>query len=236
MIATRHIRRRSVAFGLLGLSVAAAPGPAALGIGTPAETAAAFRVAFAKTRQPVADNDGVERIYTPGKLVTLSDGRLALISAGRRDDAGHADSGAIAVHYLSRAGTGFSLIKAWINAGGGSTFGAAPTFTVSGKFGTDPVIVTEGGGTWQGYSCSTTMLIALTPAGPAEVASLPTTYSNSGAVDGKTTLITGHITNIRTGAGFDVAYTGSRRFTETYIRKGSKFVLKSGGESRMDTC
>jgi hypothetical protein len=44
-----------------------------------------------------------------------------------------------------------------------------------------PVIAAEGGGTWQGYTCSILTLTELRPGGPAEIANMPLSYDDSGA-------------------------------------------------------
>ena len=104
------------------------------------------------------------------------------------------------------------------------------------KFGPLPIIVAEGGGTWQGYSCDLVRLVELTPTGPREVADIATYYDDSGVNPdaNKGTTLTGRIANIQPGKSFDVVYSGSRSFTETWVRRGDKYAL--AGETRMLSC
>ena len=98
------------------------------------------------------------------------------------------------------------------------------------------MVVAEGGGTWQGYSCDMVTLVELTPSGPRELADVPTYYDDSGIDEKADTgvTITGKIANIRPGKSFDVVYSGSRSFTETWLRHGDKYEL--AGETKMLSC
>ena len=98
------------------------------------------------------------------------------------------------------------------------------------------MIVAEGGGTWQGYSCDLVRLVELTPAGPREVADVQTYYDDSGVNPdaNKGTTLTGKIANIQPGKSFDIVYSGSRSFTETWVRRGDKYEL--AGETKMLSC
>ena len=97
------------------------------------------------------------------------------------------------------------------------------------------MIQVEGGGTWQGYTCSVTTLVELRPEGPAEIASFPSLYDDGGAVEDKPQSIRGRIADIRKGQGFTVKFEGTRSFTERYVWRGGKYE-REGGESRIPTC
>ena len=114
--------------------------------------------------------------------------------------------------------------------------GVIADVSVSTKFGALPMIVAEGGGTWQGYSCDLVRLVELAPSGPREVADIPIYYDDSGVNPdaNKGTTLTGEITNIQPGKSFDVVYSGSRSFTESWVRSGDKFEL--AGETKMLSC
>jgi hypothetical protein len=100
------------------------------------------------------------------------------------------------------------------------------------------VVAAEGGGTWQGYSCSVLTLTELRPAGPAELASIPLSYDDSGAKEDQSeaTKIEGKLVNIVKGQSFDVAYSGSQAFIDHYVRAGGGYSLDGGAKSRMPTC
>ena len=200
----------------------------------------AFTVAFGSNgpvTMRLGDSETEEDVkFTPGHLVWASFGPV-LLSEGQVQNAGHVSSGKIAAHYLKPAGASFQVIKRFIPAVETGSMGQVSEWDVSPKFGAYPVVYVEGGGTWQGYTCSVTTLLELAPVKPIELVSIPTYYSDSGALveGGKTTEIEGKITNIINHQSFDVAYSGSAKFTEHYVRRGNAYV-RTGGETRMQTC
>jgi hypothetical protein len=204
------------------------------------QLAAAFRVAFGKNGAVVLKKQGElkENVnYTPGDLVDAPFGPV-LLSSGEVVGAAHASSGKLAAVYLTRSDKGFSVAKKFVPATETGSFGKIGNWNVSRSFGALPIVTVEGGGTWQGYTCSVTTLLELAPDGPKELVTLPMTYDNSGAVeDGKKPKrISGRIEKIVPGKSFDVVYFGSKDFTDRYVRKGDSYVLASGGESRMEKC
>jgi hypothetical protein len=204
------------------------------------QLAAAFQVAFGKGGAVVLKRQGEmkENVrYTPGDLVNAPFGTV-LLSPGEVVSPAHASSGKLAAIYLTRTDKGFTVEKKFVPATETGSFGKIGEWSVSKSFGELPVVSVEGGGTWQGCTVSVTTLLELTPDGPKQLASVPMTYDNSGAVtDGnKPTRISGRIEKIVPGKSFDVVYFGSKDFTEKYVRKGDTYVLASDGESRMQTC
>jgi hypothetical protein len=203
------------------------------------QAAAAFRAAFGKTGSAVFKRQGEmsESVrYRPGALVEAPFGPV-LISPGEVLNSAHANSGKLAAIYLKRTGKGFAVVKRFIPATETGSFGVIGDWSVSRSFGAMPVVAVKGGGTWQGYTCSVTTLVELAPDGPRELVDVPLYYDDIGAVmPGKrATKISGRITHIRAGVSFDASYSGSRHFTEHYVRRGDKYVL-AGGKSRMETC
>jgi hypothetical protein len=99
-------------------------------------------------------------------------------------------------------------------------------------------VTVSGGGTWQGYTCSVTTLLELAPDKPRELVTVPLHYDNGGAVNEgkKATAIDGKIARIVPGRSFDVVYSGARKFSEHYVRRGNAYVLAGGGETKMETC
>ena len=204
------------------------------------QLAAAFQAAFGKGGSVVLKKQGEMKEsvrYTPGDLVNVPFGPV-LLSPGEVVSPAHASSGKLAAIYLTRTDKGYTVAKKFVPATETGSFGKIGEWSVSRSFGELPVVTVEGGGTWQGCTVSVTTLLELTPEGPRELASVPMTYDNAGAVtDGKRpTQISGRIEKIAPGKSFDVVYFGSKDFTERYVRKGDKYVLASGGQTRMQTC
>jgi len=202
--------------------------------------AAAFRAAFGKPQSVVLKKQGQlkENVkYTPGDLVNAPFGPV-LLSPGEVESASHINSGKLAIVYLKPAAKGFDVVKRFVPAAEVGSFGKIVDWSVSRSFGDLPIVSVNGAGNWQGYSCSTTTLLELTPEGPRHLATVPMTYDNSGAVGagGKLMQINGRIENIQPGKSFDVVYFGSKGFTEHYVRKDNVYMLASGGQSRVQRC
>ncbi len=202
---------------------------------------AAFRAAFGKPDSVVLKKQGQlkEDIkYTPGDLIDAPFGPV-LLSPGEVQKPSHVNSGKLAIVYLKESAKGYEVAKKFVPAAETGSFGKIVDWSVSKSFGDNPVVSVNGAGNWQGYQCSTTTLVELTPEGPKELVTVPMTYDNSVAAAGKkATQITGRIDNIQTGKSFDVVYFGfgSKDFTERYVLKGDTYVLAAGGKSKMQTC
>jgi hypothetical protein len=174
--------------------------------------------------------------YAPGRLVWPAFGPV-LLSEGQVQDPAHVSAGKIAIHYLRPQGDRFEVVRAWPAGVATGSFGRVAHWSVSPRFSTWPVIVAEGGGTWQGYSCSWLTLTELRPGGPVELASVPLAYDDAGAKtdEAEAMSIDGKILNVVKNQSFDVVYSGSRAFGEHYARKGDRYAV-AGGESAMETC
>ncbi len=203
----------------------ASPAPA---VDPAARLAAAVKAAFPEglKQGPITFEDS--------KLVDTGFGPV-LVSHGYVRDAAHVDAGTIAVTYLDAEGTGFKVRKSFPKAAESGSFGDLAEWSVSDKFLDRPVVYVEGGGTWQGYTCSYTTLVALNPEGPKEVASFQSVYSNGGAVEDNAQTIEGKIADIHKGQDFTVKFTGTRSFAERYLWKDGKYQ-REGGESQVPTC
>lgn len=199
------------------------------------QLARAARAVFGPAGKATETRDGAQVVTTPARLLWRGD-TAVLVSTAEMTDACHGCSGALDVAYLKPSGDGFTLVRRWPDAVPGSSWGAPPTeWSVSDKFGADPVLYASGGGTWQGYTCSVFTLTELGADGPAGLVSVPLGYDDSGTgtADPATTL-EGKITNIVPGRSFDVTYSGTQSFTDHYVRQGDKYAAH--GETRMRTC
>ncbi|ESQ80170.1 SHOCT domain-containing protein [Asticcacaulis sp. YBE204] len=177
-----------------------------------------------------------ESVTYMGKHLVSAPFGPVLISEGTVDNAGHVSAGKVAVHYLKPEGDHFAVTKAFLPALESGSFGQVAGTQVRKEFASNPTLETDGGGTWQGYTCSWLTLTELTPEGPVARATVPMVYSNSGATDKNPVTIEGKITKIVANASFDVTYSGTRSFVERYVRKGDTYVLDTGKASAMETC
>jgi Short C-terminal domain len=220
--------------------------PAAPDVSTlppPQQLAKAFEAAFgaagaATVSAPADAPDGGGAVtYRPGRLIQAPFGPI-LVSEGEIRDAPHVSGGRIAIAYLRAEGDHFALVRSFPEAIVAGSFGHVGKWSVSPRFSDWPVIAAEGGGTFQGYSCSVLTLTELRPAGPAEIASIPLSYDDSGAKEdaSEATKIDGKLVNIVKDQSFDVAYSGSQAFTDHYVSAGGAYTLDGGAKSRMPTC
>ena len=207
--------------------------------GASKQLAAAFNAAFGKGESVTLKKQGQLKEdvkYTPGDLYQAPFGPV-LLSPGEVVKAAHVNSGKLAIVYLKPSAKGFEVVKKFVPAAETGSFGKIVDWSVSKSFGEHPVVSVNGAGNWQGRACSTTTLVELTPEGPRQLVTVPLTYDDSQAGNGKPTQITGTIDNIQPGRSFEVAYFGfgSKDFKERYVRKGDTYVLASG-KSKMQTC
>ncbi|WP_404335407.1 hypothetical protein AB2M62_16095 [Sphingomonas sp. MMS12-HWE2-04] len=190
------------------------------------------RLAAARAAVPAAS--GNQAFDGDDRLIDTSFGPV-LLRHGHVPDAGHAEAGTVAAYYLRELGGAFALVKAYPEAAASGSFGDFSRWSVSNDFSSLPVIVIEGGGTWQGCTVEQTDLIELRPNGPAVVASIPTVFENGGAVEDGAERFDGTIADVARDRSFSVQYKGTASFAERYVRRGDRFQL-DGGESRVPGC
>ncbi|KQN40737.1 hypothetical protein ASG37_02835 [Sphingomonas sp. Leaf407] len=217
----------------------AAPAPAASPTPKPSPggltLAAAQRSAFPdgmEARTP----EGSRMVYADGQLVDTPFGPV-LVNPGTIPDAAHAEGGAIAIHYLRQDTGGIHVTRALPFAVRSGSSGSISEWSVSRTIGDLPVVYTEGGGTWQGYSCSFATLTELRPAGPAELTTIQVMASDDGAVpseQSKTTV--GKIVDVVPNRSFVVRFTGARNFDAHYVRRGERYVPEGGERDTLGGC
>ena len=209
-----------------GKTAAAPPSQTAL---TAAE---AFRLAFGKpapaARTVARGEPGNEETltYTPAKLVPVGD-VMALVSTATNSSDCHACSGALAIHYFKREGSGWALAGSWPEILGGNGFGAPPEWRIRTDLGRPAYLVSETGWSGQGYTCASTDLVELTPQAPlVQATAIPMHYDNAGVgtipvvnIDGK--LDRGPDGKLR------VTFTGSKTGFVDYELVGGKFTRVS---------
>lgn len=192
------------------------------------DEAAAFQAAWGSAppvtyRAPDAKPDDEAMTYSKGTLVPLGDDRFALVSEGQGGD-GHVSAGALAIHYLNRTPGGFTRIGAWPGIVSGGTFGSPPQWTIRADLTPAPALVTEAGGTWQGYSCSWSDVVELTPQRPIVRADgIPVGYDDSGAKETGAEDMEGALTPNIKGQSFSVRYSGDRTDVVRYALSGDTY-------------
>lgn len=203
--------------------------------GTPAAFYAAFK--GADRNEAVRKLDDTDYTFVPLALIPMPDGKTALISTGASDCTGHVCSGINSVHYLEGDKGSYKATGEWLSVGTAGTYGnPALSWGWSDAIASSPVLYTDGGGTWQGYSCSVAALTELTPKGPIELASIPIYYSNSGATETGVVEVQGRITSAEKDRSFTVTYFGTpKTFSEKYVR-GKDGTYKLAGKSHVPSC
>lgn len=207
-------------------------------VAAPSETDA-FQAAWGSAspvtyRAPDAGTDDEAMTYASGTLVPLGEDRFALVSEGQGGDS-HVSIGALAVHYLIRTPTGFTRTGAWPNIIDGGTFGAPPQWTVRTDLTPAPALITTAGGTWQGYSCTSSALLELTPDRPIlRTSGIPVGYDDSGAKGAGAQEMEGKLTPDIKGQSFTVRYTGDSTATVHYILRGQRYEATASPD--LPTC
>jgi len=205
-----------------------APAAASVVEAAASSEAAAFQAAWGSAapvtyRAPDAGVDDETMTYSKGTLVPLSGDRFALVSEAQGGD-GHVSAGALAIHYLTRTPMGFTRTGAWPNIVGGGTFGAPPKWTVRTDLTPAPALVATGGGTWQGYSCSSSDLVELTPERPIlRTDGIPVRYDDGGAKEEGAEEMEGALAPDIKGQSFSVRYSGDRTATVRYALRGQRY-------------
>lgn len=200
---------------------------------SPAPRSPAERLAAALHAVP-AEKDSRYAFAGDDRLLDAPFGPV-LLRHGHVPDGAHAEGGVVAVYYLREADDGFALAKAFPEAVNSGSSGDLGKWSVSTAFSALPVLVVEGGGTWQGCTVGVTDLVELSPTGPASLASITTTFDDSGMEPDAPQSLTGTLADIVRDRSFAVRYEGTRSFAERYVRQGDRFQLE-GGESQVPGC
>lgn len=198
----------------------------------------AVQAAFGGRSPSLEAEDGSLFHYGKGQLIWTSFGAV-LVSPGVNEQAFPATTGTLGVFYLKAQDGAFALDRRWPQRVVGHSMGNPPDWAISRDLSALPVIVSTAGGVWQGVRCMSTTLVELAPNGPADLVTFRTAYDNSGAMGASSgaVSITGSIANIDRGKAFEVAFTGSRRFTQSYGRVGRTYQrIDSVATSRLPEC
>ncbi|HEY0312341.1 MAG TPA: SHOCT domain-containing protein [Allosphingosinicella sp.] len=203
----------------------------------PEQLGRAFAAAFGGALgQAKAQVEGQTVTYRPADILWIGD-RAVLISPAKASADCHACAGTLAVHYLKAAGDKFEVTGSWPAFLPGAGWGAAPKWKLTSAFTAFPGIYAQGGGMGQGHVCTIATLTEFAPGGPVTSGPIRLHYDNEGAVtdDAPKVVIDGRIVNLKKDVSFDISYSGSETFLESWVKQGGKFVLQ-GGESRVTQC
>lgn len=200
----------------------------------------AFEAAFGKRNSAVVKinteySENAEVQFKPARLVKTTFGPV-LISIGRDLNEGQAQSGKVAVHYLTASSSGVTVKKAFVPFVETGTMGQIGEWSISKSLAEFPVIYVEGTGTWEGNTCTKADLVELRPEGPVSSKPIPVYYDDAGAVVSKYPKgVKGKMINVRKDQSFSINYTGDLNFVENYRKNGVRFE-RVGGETKMPTC
>ena len=149
------------------------------------------------------------------------------------ENAAHAESGRLMVSYLGADG---EVAKEYPEAVVIGSWGTMGEWHVDRRFSDYPVLLAEGGGTWQGITCSWMTFTELQPEGPVELLTLMTSYDDRGFFEEGASAIDGELVNIGKDGSLTFRFEGTRDFTAEYRRKGDEYVLASAKDTVLDGC
>lgn len=198
------------------------------------QLARAFEAAFGQRGPAPRTVADYTTTFSPGVLRWIGP-RAVLVSPGVSESGCHACTGALAVHYLEAEGDGFRVAGRWEDALAVGAFGKPPEWSLSTLLSAQPMLRTRMRDGNQGYFCTSETFYELGPQGPRKIADIPVGYDDVGALGATGKTIEGKIINAVRGQSFDVVYSGSRRFSEHYVRGPGGFAV-AGGRSTMETC
>ncbi|HEX8239363.1 MAG TPA: SHOCT domain-containing protein [Allosphingosinicella sp.] len=212
----------------------AAPAPDVRGRPPAEQLALAFQSAFGQP-PPVTRSAGDGQFaFSPG-LLRWAGGRAILVSPGTGEDC-HACTGRLAVHYLEPEGDGFRVTGRWEDSIATGAYGKPPSWSLSTLLSPLPALRTRIRDGNQGYFCTVETFYELGPQGPLKIAEVPIGYDDIGALGDDGKRIQGRIINAIRDQSFDVVYSGSRAFSEHYVRGPGGYAVAGGGKSTMETC
>jgi hypothetical protein len=123
------------------------------------------RIIFGASGETALTIEGQTIRYDGFQTIELL-GVTALVAGGTVEGASHADSGELGVWYFSKSGGGYKVAGKWPDLLASGSFGDAPEWRVRHDFGSSPVLLVTGGGTWLGETCEWTGMVELAKSRP----------------------------------------------------------------------
>ena len=189
-----------------------------------ARLAQAFLAVFGTTGPEFTAEDGTVLHFTPGALVQAPFG-LVMLTPATADMPSPMTVGALGVHYLAPAGDGLRLTGSWPDAIGGGTMGNPPDWVVDDTLARWPVVIARTLEGNQGIFSEYTQLVELSPQGPHLLVMFRSSFSDGSAGTEPAQEIQGRIDNIRRDQSFEVEFTGTAQFRQTFARRGDQYEM-----------
>ena len=166
--------------------------------------------------------DGEEIVAT--RLIETPFGPVRITELAVRDPS-HGTPGALTVTYLARQdGELVTAIEYPHTVETGSN-GRMAAWHVDDRFTDWPMLVAEGGGTWQGETCTWITLTELRPTGPLLQASWQSYHATDGSL-GEPEETVGEVVDIKRNDRFTVRYTGSQEFENTWFKRADLYIME----------
>jgi hypothetical protein len=170
---------------------------------------------------------GDELEYQDGKIIWWGKSAFFIVPAVA-PEAWPSSIGALGIFYLEDIGGRFAVRSRFPRVADGSTMGNAPTWQISTVLSRDPILLSTSTAFAQGCSLERVSVIALRPGGPVTLVSYQSAINNR-AVNrrpaDRADAIESRISNIKKDLSFDVVYSGTRNFRQTYRRVGDVYQL-----------
>lgn len=193
---------------------------------------AAFFAAFEEDYHPGArpemtlEIEGRVYLFTPAAIHVLDDGRAILLSLGAMTEAGHADSGINAIHYLRASPSGWVREGEWFGIGAvGSMGNAATSWAFTDHLGKNPYLVSAGGGVWQGCMVNSAIVTELAASGPVDRGNFTDAMSSGAGIGQLDAQYEGRIVAAKPDHSFIVAYKGTKKMQQNYVLRNGKYQL-----------
>lgn len=198
----------------------------------------AYAAVFGSDRTRTLRTDDTSFSYSGGRVLWTRFGPVLVVEGA--GEAQRTALGTLGLFYLREVpGPAFETVRQWPDAIPGSVMGNPPEWKARNDLSGTTVIEATGGGVWQGYACDSTSLTELTPTGPVTLVTFESGYNSTGALGDEGESYTGKIGSIVRGRSFEVQFSGTRDFTNRYVRQGDRYTrqpVTDGTDGDIPTC
>lgn len=198
----------------------------------------AYAAVFGSDTTRTLRTDDTSFSYSGGRVLWTRFGPVLVVEG--TGEAQRTALGTLGLFYLREVpGPAFETVRQWPDAIPGSVMGNPPEWKARNDLSGTTVIEATGGGVWQGYACDSTSLTELTPTGPVTLVTFESGYNSTGALGDEGESYTGKIGSIVRGRSFEVQFSGTRDFTNRYVRQGNRYTrqpVTDGTDGDIPTC
>ena len=180
--------------------------------------------AIAAEAEPGLPAIGDDEEIVATRLIETPFGPVRITELAARD-ASHGTPGALTVTYLAQQDGELVTALEYPHTVETGSNGRMASWHVDDRFTDWPMLVAEGGGTWQGETCSWVTLTELRPTGPLLQASWQSYHATDGAF-GEPEETTGEVLDIERNARFTVRYSGSQVFENVWYKRDDQFIME----------